>query len=634
MSEPTVFATIQQNFPTDRVLLIADQFEELYTLCTDETTRRNFLDRLLAGIAAPVDRIPFAPVLVATMREDFLENARSHHPFADVLQGADLELRPMSKAELKEAIEQPAKKLGVTFEAGLVESILGDVEAKTGILPLLEFALTQLWQRRSGKQLTHAAYKAIGKVQGALSWRADREYEKLSDVDQERVRRIFIQLVRPGEGTEDTRRIATKVELGEQNWSLVKHLADERLVVTSRNGTSQETVEVVHEALIRNWGELRGWMDTNRGFRTWQEGLREAMRQWQKTKQDEGSLLRGAALADAEEQLRQRSEELVAESGFIERSLQERDRIQQSETARRKREITIARGITAGSLVAVVVSSGLGWMAWKQTRQAELNLADVLSASALALVEKGKYLDAFIPAIRAGKILQSQHESNPSGLNALQEALNHRSEYNRLEGHQNFVISMSFSPDGKILATGSLDKTIKLWNVATGKEIRTLQGHQNHVVSVSFSPDGKTLATGSADKTIKLWNPATGKEIGNLQGHEIYSGNVSFSPNSQVLATTSDDEYKIKIWNLSTGKEIGNLQGHEIYGRHVSFSPDGKTLATGSEDETIKTIKLWNLDLDTLMGRSCDWVRPYLENNINISESDKHLCDGIDTKKQ
>jgi hypothetical protein len=183
-------------------------------------------------------------------------------------------------------------------------------------------------------------------------------------------------------------------------------------------------------------------MEIDRVFRAWQERLRGAMRQWQETQQDEGSLLRGAALAEAEEQLRKRPEELVAESGFIEQSLQERERIELTEVARRKREIGIARGITAGSLVAVVVSSGLGWMAWKQTQQAELNLADALSASALSLVEKGKDLDAFIPAIRAGKIQQKQQISNPSGLNALQEALNHRSEYNRLEGHGDRGLSL------------------------------------------------------------------------------------------------------------------------------------------------------------------------------------------------
>jgi WD40 repeat protein len=617
-----VFAQIQQNFPTDRVLLIADQFEELYTLCTDEDTRRSFVDRLLAGIAAHADRRPSAPVLVATMRADFLGNALSYRPFADVLQNADLKLGPMNRAELTQAIEKPAQKLGVVFEAGLVESILGDVEKEPGILPLLEFALTELWQRRSNKQLTHAAYEEIGEVQGALARHANQEYAKLSEVDRERVKHIFIQLVRPGEGVEDTRRTALKGELGAESWPLVKQLADARLVVTSRSATSQETVEVVHEALISNWGELRGWMDTDRVFRAWQERLRGAMRQWHQMQQDEGSLLRGAALAEAEEQLRQRPEELVSESDFIERSLQGRKRIEQAETARQKREIIIARGITAGSLLAFAVSSGLGWMAWQQTQQAELNRADALGNSALSLVNTGKDLDAFVQALRAVKILPNQQSSTASGLYALQEALNSRSEHNRLEGHHSSVYSVSFSPNGQTLATGSADKTIKLWNLATGKEIRTLQGHQNSVLSVSFSPDGQTLASSSRDQTIKLWNLSTGQEIRTLQGHQNSVLSVSFSPDGQTLATGSADK-TTKLWNLSTGKEVRTLQGHKEAIWSVSFSPDGKTLATGSAD---KTIKLWNLatgkEIRTLQGHQKGiW-------SVNFSPDGKTLATG------
>jgi WD40 repeat protein len=590
-----VFAQIQQNFPGDRVLLIADQFEELYTLCTDETTRRNFLDRLLAGVSAPGDRIPFAPVVIATMRADFLGTALSYRPLADVLQNADLKLGPMNRAELTEAIEKPAQKLGVTFAAGLVERILDDVDVEPGILPLLEFALTELWQRRSGKQLTHAAYEEIGEVQGALGRHANEEYERLSDIDRERVRRIFIQLVRPGEGAEDTRRIATKAELGEQNWSLVKQLADTRLVVTSRNGVDRETVEVVHEALIRNWGELRGWMDTDRVFRAWQERLRGAMQQWQETQQDVGSLLRGAALVEAEEQLQQRPDDLVSESDFIKLSLHERERIQQAETTRRQREIKNARTITIGSLLAFVVSSGLGITAWQQTQKGEINLADSLSSSALAMVDKGNGLDAFITAIRAGKIQQNQHVSNPSGLEALQKALDSHSEYNRLEGHNDSVRSVIFSPDGKTLATASYDKTIVLWDIKTGKKKHIFRGHKKYVNSVSFSPNGKTLATGSDDTTVKLWNVATGTEIPTLiKGHKDSVRSVSFSRDGNTLATASDET--IVLWDIKTGKKKYSFHS-KYYVNSVSFSPDGNTLATGNDLATVsnETIVLWDI---------------------------------------
>ncbi|NEU71341.1 hypothetical protein PI95_001755, partial [Hassallia byssoidea VB512170] len=316
-----VFAQIHQNHPTDRVLLIADQFEEIYTLCADHKIRHSFLDSLLVSFQSSAYQSQYNHVLVATMRADFLGNALSYPAFGDVLK-TDIKLRSMNHDELSQVIAKPAEKLGVTFEGGLVERILDDVEDEPGNLPLLEFALTELWKQRKGKQLTHAAYQHIGKVQGALARHADRNYGKLSAAQKEQVRRIFIQLVHPGEGTQDTRRVATKAELGEERWKLVKQLADDRLVVTSQNAANQETVEVVHEALIRNWEELGKWMKADRSFRAWQETLRFAMLQWQKMQRDEGALLRGAVLTEAEEKLKQRREELSkGEQEFIQASV-------------------------------------------------------------------------------------------------------------------------------------------------------------------------------------------------------------------------------------------------------------------------------------------------------------------------
>ncbi len=313
-----VFSKIQRNYPNHRVLLIADQFEELYTLCADQKTRDSFLDILLASFQSSPGN---TNVLVATMRADFLGNALSYPAFGDVLK-TDIKLRSMNHDELSQVIEKPAEKLGVTFEAGLVKDILNDVEDEPGNLPLLEFALTQLWKRRKGKLLTHAAYEEIGEVKGALARHADHNYGKLSAAQKEQVRRIFIQLVHPREDRQDTRRLATKAELGEERWKLVTQLADDRLVVTSRNAAKQETVEVVHEALIRNWEELRQWMNADRSFRAWQERLRFAMLQWQKTQRDQGALLRGAVLTEAEEKLKQRREELSAgEQEFIQASV-------------------------------------------------------------------------------------------------------------------------------------------------------------------------------------------------------------------------------------------------------------------------------------------------------------------------
>ncbi len=375
---PNILSHIQRQHPNHRVLLIADQFEEIYTLCADNKIRHSFLDTLLASFQSCSAQSQYNHVLVATMRADFLGNALSYPQFGELLRNTDIKVRSMNREELTQVIEKPADKLGVSFEAGLVQRILDDVEDEPGNLPLLEFALTELWKRRRSKQLTHAAYEEIGEVQGALARHADENYRKLSKTEQEQVRRIFIQLVRPGEGTEDTRRLATKAELSQANWGLVKHLADARLVVTSRNAEDQETVEVVHEALIRNWGELRQWMDTDRSFRAWQEGLRSRIHQWEEAQQDEGALLRGATLAEAEEKLNQRREDLSkGEEDFIEASIALRDREQKQRERRRRRTIL---GLIGGLVLALGLS-GFSWLQWQEAERRATCLERIANGS-------------------------------------------------------------------------------------------------------------------------------------------------------------------------------------------------------------------------------------------------------------
>ena len=195
-------------------------------------------------------------------------------------------------------------------------------------------------------------------------------------------------------------------------------------------------------------------------------------------------------------------------------------------------------------------------------------------------------------------------------------------EINTLSGHSSSVESVAFSRYDKVLASGSLDKTIKLWEVATGRQINSLTGHSDSVRSVAFSPDGKVLASGSDDKTIKLWEVATGREINSLKGHSKYVFSVAFSRDGQVLASGSKDN-TIKLWEVATGREINSLTGHSDSVRSVAFSPDGKVLASGSADNTIK---LWEVatgrEINSLTGHS-DSVR-----SVAFSPDGKVLASG------
>ncbi|MBD1837956.1 WD40 repeat domain-containing protein [Coleofasciculus sp. FACHB-501] len=311
----------------------------------------------------------------------------------------------------------------------------------------------------------------------------------------------------------------------------------------------------------------------------------------------------------------------------------------------------------------------------KKLKEFQIGQIDALSRYSAALFFSNKEFDALIEGLRGGIALKqaggAKTDIEIQVVTVLRQAVYGVRERNRLEGHRAPVRSVSYSPDGKTLASASSDKTIKVWNLATGKAIATLQGHNEGVMSVSYSLDGKTLASASSDKTIKVWNLATGKEIATLQGHSEGVMSVSYSPDGKTLASASYDN-TIKAWNLATAKAIATLQGHRAEVRSVSYSPDGKTLASASSDNTIKvwnlatgkeiatlqghsaevmsvsyspdgktlasaswdyTIKVWNLDLDDLLVRGCNWVRDYLENNPNVSKSDRSLCDGIGTQK-
>ncbi|MDZ8264728.1 MAG: hypothetical protein RMY63_41145, partial [Nostoc sp. ChiQUE01b] len=390
-----------------------------------------FLDCLLISFQILPSQPQSPIVLIATIRADFLGNALSYRPFADVLQNADIKLGAMNREELSQVIAKPAEKLGVSFEAGLVKRILDAVEDQPGNLPLLEFALTELWKRRTGKQLTHAGYEAIGEVQGALANYADKKYRKLSFTKQEQVQRIFIQLVYPGEKTKDTRKLATKAELGEEKWSSVKQLADARLVVTSQNATGEETVELVHEALIKEWKLLREWIESDRIFRTWQERLRVAMRQWQTRNDDEGTLLRGTLLVEAEEWLQHHPDEISKpEWEFIQSSLALRDRIKRQEEKRLEQELRQQKAktrfviTTAFFAITALVTGGI---AWQKNREAQLN-------QVLALAADGFPKPELLPAARY--LLEKANNLHYSAKNdnEVQEALtNYRAVIVRIQ---------------------------------------------------------------------------------------------------------------------------------------------------------------------------------------------------------
>ena len=581
-----IIARLYRENPGTRLLLIVDQFEELYTLCS-EVDRQPFLDELLNTVQlAP----PFT--LLLTLRADFYGYALSDRRLSDALQGAVYNLGPMSQEELQAAIIQPAAQMQVRLEPGLTDKLIQATWGQAGRLPLLEFALTELWSQQQVGWLTHQAYAAIGGVEEALANHADQVYAQLHPIDQQRVQRIFVQLVEPGVGTDASRRLATRDEVGEANWNLVSHLASSRLVVTNRNETTgEETVEIVHEALISSWGRLEHWLQMDREFRRWQEDLRRARRQWEKSDHEDEALLRGKRLADAKEWYDRCQDKLSSgDRQFIQRNLVVQEREGQQ---RRRRRQLIFSSLIAGLLVALVLA-GVAWWGWQNAAISEVR---ALSTSSNALFVSNNQIDALTEAIRSQKKLHMiggvDTETKTQVDSVLRQAVYGTTEYNRLSWHHDEVKSVVFSPNGNTIASASSDKTIKLWK-RDGTLIATLNGHTDKIWQAVFSPDGLTIASASKDKTIKLWRIEASKKpilLTSLVGHHHDVRGVAFSPDGQLLASASDDK-TVKLWKRD-GTLIATLAGHTDIVNGVAFSPDGQLLASTSWD---KTIKLWRLE--------------------------------------
>lgn len=606
---------------TSRLLLLVDQFEELYSLYPDNELRHQFIDMLIEAVR---ENTPL--VLLMTLRADFMGQVLRHRPMADALQDGTFIMGPMNREELRAAIREPAEKQGAEFEPGLVNRILDDVGVEPGNLPLLEFALTLMWEQLEQGWFTHAAYEKIGRVEGALTGYAEKVYSELSEPDQEKARHIFVQLVQPGESTGDTRRIATRLELGEDNWLLIQKLADRRLVVTGRDEGGQETVELVHEAMISGWNRIRDWMDADRSFRIWQENLRAAIRAWHESGRDEGALLRGAPLAQAHAWLDERRIDLSnMEIEYIQASLSLHQEEQARRDRRRRRTIIALAGGLVLSTILVLIALGQ-WRRAESERDnafsrelaaaatSNLNLDPELSILlAMTAVRQPHAAGLPVPreaeeALHAALLGSRLHWTLPGGFgadfspdgtllaasgpesSAIVYDFSSRRDILTLSGHSGDVygVGVHFSSDGERLVTASADGTAKIWDVSTGNELLTLVGHTDTIIDGVFNPDGSLLATSSNDGTVRVWDAITGAQL--LVLEQPGTAFITFDPNGSLLAIAVADggDGRGEIWDVSTGQLTLTLMGHTDDVNDIAYNKDGTKIATASSDGSIR----------------------------------------------
>jgi WD40 repeat protein/DNA-binding SARP family transcriptional activator len=624
--EASLFDTLQrvlEKHPSaNRLLLVIDQFEELYTLCPDGNLRSRFLDTLLSLVesgTAP-HHSPFS--LVLTLRADFMGQALSYRPFADILNESSLILGPMNRDEFRTAIADPAEGQEAAFEPGLVTRILDDVGQEPGNLPLLEFALTLLWERLDQGWLTHAAYEEIRRVGGALARYAENVYLALNESQQEDAQQVFVQLVQPGQGTEDTRRLGSKSEFGEKRWNLIQHLADKRLVVTDQDNEGLETVEIIHEALIKEWDCLRDWVDADRAFRVWQEQMRTELHQWEDSNRDKDALLRGVSLSKAENWLIERPNDLsAAEREFIQASLHAQQERQKVENVRQERERSLERRsrvflqvLVVVLLLATSISVGFALVARREARQANEAASLSLAANARQALNDKDTTSALMLALAANRIEQPPRGSQRILLEAAfspgPRKLFDVTEI--FEGVEGPPLSVAIIPDnlsgtgvlartgGTTALTGFFDGTIVLWNIETGAEIHRLSGHapgtydpiqvvtHSGVNDIALSPSGQMAVSGGDDGLVILWDIVSRKKIRHFEGHSGAVRAVAISPDGLTVisgglsGTSLTEPGEIILWDVRTGKENRRFEGQAEAIVDIAISPDGSRLLASS----------------------------------------------------
>ncbi|MEM9148921.1 MAG: hypothetical protein AAGB19_00420 [Cyanobacteria bacterium P01_F01_bin.3] len=596
-------ATLIPDIRDTPLVILVDQFEEVYSLCKEPESRRAFINNLLHAASEPKGEV----AVVITLRSDFWGETQRHEKLNQVI-GSDyvVTVPAMTTSELRSVIEEPAKQAGHPLDEATIELLVKDTEDREGALPLLQFALARIWDGLSEGRTPATTYRAMGGVGGALARKAQETYDRLSDSDKKIARRVFVGLVQLGEGTRDTRRrvrldnLIAKDETFEKVQKVIHQFSSiSARLITLSSLDGYEIAEVTHEALFEHWQQLNDWLDSSRDDIRFHRRLEIVAQYWDEQGRAEGLLWRSPDL----DLLRTYQPRAFQDMTDIETAFWQMS--EQAELSRKRTRKLVTGGLAIGFLLASFSTGIAIWNAQRanrKTQEANLNNVKALAQSAATLNASSGAFDALIMALRAEKQFSNNRLTDSDTLNQIKgefysSLFQEPQELTRFEGHGDMVVAVRFSPDGKNIATASLDGTAKLWNT-DGNLIHTLEGHEDAVVAVRFSPDSKTIVTASRDNTSKLWD-TDGNLIHTFDGNSKQFVAVRFSPIrvdtpqglGYILATASDDN-TVKLWNID-GSLMATLKGHSEGIWDMRFSPDGKTIATASDDNTTK---LWNTD--------------------------------------
>ena len=549
----------------EHILIVVDQFEELFTLCKNEAEQLAFAENLLTAT-----NTPHGPgIVLIAMRADFYAHCARFDSLRHALAHQQEYIGPMNMEELRKAIEKPAELGHWELEPGLADLMLQDIGASAGgipepgALPLLSHALLETWKHRRGRTLTLSGYTASGGVRGSIAETAEAVFhDQLEPEQRDIARQIFLRLTEMGidDATADTRRrvrfdeLISKPDERVVIEQVLLTLADSRLITTD-----QDAIEVAHEALIREWPTLRDWLEEDREGLRLHRHLTEAAQEWGLADRDSSILYRGARLAQAIEWSEENATELnLLEKEFLRSSQMFAEKEIKEREEQQKRELEAARQIaeeqarvaalqrsrslwlTGISLIAIALAIFAFLSRSQAQREAAVNSSLVLAANAENAFENGESDLALALALEA----VDTSEPPPEALRALSIIAMAPGTRAILEGHEHTVQDVVFSPNEGLALSGSCGKLdsagacvqgeLILWNIEGGVELRRFTGHTDWVNGVAFSPDGQTFLSASSDGTLILWDTETGDTIRSLEGHTGEVNDAIFSPDGQL----------------------------------------------------------------------------------------------------
>ena len=591
------------------LLVIIDQFEEVFTLVEEEARRSHFLALLSTAVSESRSRVR----VILTLRADYYARPLHYPDFAHLLREHMETILPLTLEGLERAVRRPADRIGVRFEPGLVDAIVDDVQYQPGALPLLQYALTELFEGRENGVLTHAAYRDLGGTTGALARRAEQLYDEQEDEGREAIRQMFLRLVavedNPISAPDARQRVprselTSLVEDEESMDELIDAYAAYRLLTLDHDPDQRRpTVEVAHEALLREWRRLRGWLDECREDLRLGRQLARAVEEWRRAGEDASYALRGARLEQFEAwSVTTRLALTAGERKFLEAGRALREEQAAAESARQAREANLerrARRVLAAlaviSLFAAVVSSLFAFAAVRQRAETERNFAQSesqrLAAEAVNILERGASFE--LAALLALRALGAHY--TPQADLALQRAVSGYVDSSLIQApggaffplvsaDNRFVRFMRDDPDGSAI------QIVELWDLQTVERLWQVQGYVmlGYPWTVrDFTADGSGIpALTASDSRLVLLDAGTGEPYLEFAGNESNFIHPQLSADGRILAASTEDG-SVHIWDALTAEELRRFSvGGGGFTRFearrdllVAVSPDSRLVA-------------------------------------------------------